>query len=245
MKQAWSRSVGVGVVALGLLLGTGGQALADLTLWYSGDFNTVNGLVNGINTNVGNANVYDDFTVTGSGWTVHSVFSNDLMDFSTSSAEWEIRSGVSSGNGGTVVASGTSAATQVATGRSGFGEAEYTVQVSGLSISLAPGTYWLTVAPVDSGGGGQPYNTTTSGTNGVGSPINGNSFFSSSHYSDYFTPAGSVSGLYSPVDFSMGVIGVLPNSSVPEPSTFLVAACGSLMGTGYWWRKRRVRPAVT
>src|SRR5204862_23803 len=50
-------------------------------LWYNGDFNGVNGLANEDNTSLGSgeyARVYDDFNVTGGGWTVTSVFSDKM-----------------------------------------------------------------------------------------------------------------------------------------------------------------------
>src|SRR6266704_2279744 len=48
-------------------------------LWYNGDFNGVNGLANEMNTSIGSgqfASVYDDFIVTGGGWSVTAVFSD-------------------------------------------------------------------------------------------------------------------------------------------------------------------------
>jgi hypothetical protein len=62
-------------------------------------------------------------------------------------ATWEIRRGVSSGNGGTVVASGTAAATMKPTGRVFIGLGEYTVGVKFPAVSLAAGTYWFNVTP--------------------------------------------------------------------------------------------------
>src|SRR5207249_11154773 len=50
-------------------------------LWYNGDFNGVNGLANEDNTSLGSgqfASVYDDFIVTGGGWSVTAVFSDNL-----------------------------------------------------------------------------------------------------------------------------------------------------------------------
>lgn len=237
-----TRSIGLGVFALVLVVGLGGQATAG-QLWYNGDFDGTNGLANEVNTQVAQSNIYDDFNVTAAGGsTVTSVFSNNLMSVTgITQAEWEIRSGVSLGDGGTLIASGTSAATQTATGRSGFGLTEYTIAVSGLSVSLAQGTYWLTVAPVDSGNG-RSFISTTSGANAIGTPPgnDGNSFWNSSSFNENF---GSPSDALGPGpanggwDFSMGVdVGT---ASVPEPSTFVMLGCSGLIGLGYWWRKRR------
>src|ERR1039457_4250183 len=51
--------------------------------------------------------VYDDFVVPDGGWTVVGVFShNNMGSTAVTQASWEIRSGVSAGNQGTLVASG-------------------------------------------------------------------------------------------------------------------------------------------
>ena len=99
-------------------------------LWYNGDFNNINGLANEVNTLVADAHVYDNFIVPAGGFDITSVFSDDLISTNVTGATWEIRSGVSAGNGGTLVASGsTSTPTVTATGRSGFGFTEYQVEV--------------------------------------------------------------------------------------------------------------------
>ena len=101
-------------------------------LWYNGDFNNVNGLANENMTSLGQSSVYDDFIVpSGPGFDITSVFSDDLSSTNITGATWEIRSGVSAGNGGTLVASGsTSTPTVTATGRSGFGFTEFQVEVA-------------------------------------------------------------------------------------------------------------------
>jgi hypothetical protein len=67
-------------------------------------------------------------------------------EFNPKTATWEIRSGVSEGNGGKVVASGTGAANIAPTGRSAFGFTEYTVAVKA-SATLTAGEYWINVSP--------------------------------------------------------------------------------------------------
>src|SRR5204862_127440 len=78
-------------------------------LWYNGDFNGANALANEENTSLGSgqfASVYDNFIVpSGPGWTVTSVFSDNLSSTNITGAAWEIRQGVSEGNGGTLIAS--------------------------------------------------------------------------------------------------------------------------------------------
>ncbi len=181
-------------------------------LWYNGDFNGVNGLANEDNFAGSGAfaHTYDDFVVSDpSGWDVNAVFSDNLLADTVVGANWEIRQGVSVGNGGTIVASGTTTTPDVtATGRSGFGFTEYMVTVNGLSVHLDPGTYFLLVSPVG-GAAGISYVSTTSGGNCVGLPCgnNDNSFFDSPFFGVTFGAASDQVGF--PADFSMGVNGMV------------------------------------
>ena len=100
--------IGLFAAVLSLLSMSGASAQ---TLWYNGDDNGVDSYFSTASTGFSGI-VYDDFTVTSSGgWQVNGVFGNFLDLGTVSNANWFIRSGVSAGNGGTVVASGTSAAT--------------------------------------------------------------------------------------------------------------------------------------
>jgi hypothetical protein len=175
---------------------------------------------NETNTQVTDAHVYSDFNVTDpTGWNITSMFSNNLMSTSVTTASYEIRSGVSSGNGGTLLFSGTLPATQMPTGRSGFGFTEYMVQVSGLSIHLAPGTYHMNVTPIDSGSG-LSFNSTTSGGNAVGSPPgnNANEFFTSVDFGANFVPTTDPS-VAAGSDFSNGVIGTVASGTATPTAT--------------------------
>jgi Chaperone of endosialidase len=175
--------------------------------WYNGDWNFVKGLPNERNAIVSDAAVYDDFNVTGN-ITVYNVYSNDLLtpDFAVSGADWEIRSGISEGNPGILIASGTTNAPLVIpTGRSGFGLTEYTVQVNGLAVTLVTGhTYWLMVRPVGNGTG-RSFNSDTSGVNCMGTPCgnNDNAFFNSTYFGANFRNTETAYGQH---DFSMGLI---------------------------------------
>jgi hypothetical protein len=204
------------------------------SLWYNGDFDSRNGGANQDNGQLGNgfySHIYDNFTGPSSGtWTVTGLFSDNLLapalPGAITSASWDIRTGVSVGNGGTVVASGTTAATVTATGRSGFNLLEYQVMVSGLSISLpalGSGFYWLNVSPiVPIGVVGQSFQSTTSGANAVGTPPgnDGNSFWNSNLFMMNFASTTALfgSGTW---DVSEGVIG-----TVPEPATWALLTCG-------------------
>jgi hypothetical protein len=198
------------------------------SLWYNGDWNQFNALSNERNTIVSQASVYDDFNITGGPmWNVTAVFSdNAFQSMVVTGADWEIRTGVSNGNAGTLVASGTTnSPTVTPTGRSGIGGTEYMVEVTGLNLTLsalpAGQHYWLNVTPVGNGSG-RSFDTTTSGTNCVGTPCGNdtNSWFNSTFFGVFFGPASNQVG--SPADFSMGVIG----NVVPEPATLALLTCG-------------------
>jgi hypothetical protein len=157
-------------------------------------------------------------------------------------AYWEIRSGVSAGNGGTLLASGDGADTVTATGRSinvGIVLDEYTNQVA-VNVTLTAGTYWLAVAPDVSNQ--NSYISTTSGANAVGSPPgnDGDSFFSSSFFGEDFVPLSDASnegpGTW---DYSMGVIGTAQPlvSSVPEPFGATLLPTAGLILLGYLRRR--------
>jgi hypothetical protein len=204
----------------------GGGTLPATTLWYNGDFDNINGLANGQNTGF-TAAVYDDFHVTGGpAWLVNGVFTNNLLSSAAgiTMANWEIRTGVSEGNPGVLLFSGTNGATVTATGRSGFGLIEYTVQVSGLSLLLPTGTtYWLSVQPI--GNNSQiSYNSSTVGLNCVGTPCgnNDNAFFNSASFGFNFHTTTDPQFGPGNIDFSDGVIGTV----VPEPATVALLTCG-------------------
>ena len=140
------------------------------------------------------------------------------MNTTVTGANWEIRSGVSEGNGGTVVASGTTTTPVVTpTGRSGFGFTEFMVEVTGLSVDLAPGTYWLNVTPIGNGGG-RSFDSDTSGTNCVGLPCGNddNAFINSSDFGFVFHNTSS--GDVGQPDFSMGVEGTVGGGGTPSPT---------------------------
>jgi hypothetical protein len=200
------------------------------TLWYNGDFDGRDGGANQDGGQFGagfSSYIYDNFTGPPSGqtWTVTGVFSNNLLavglNTAITTADWEIRTGVSEGNGGTVVASASAApATVTATGRSGFGDSEYTVMVTGLNVTLpglSSGFYFLAVVPVvPSGVFGQSFESTTSGANCAGTPCgnDGNSWWNSNLFGVNFTSTMNLfgSGTW---DLSMGVIGT---SATPTPT---------------------------
>jgi len=98
------------------------------------------------------------------------------VNFDPQQASWDIRTGVSEGNGGTSVASGTGSIMVAATGRNFIGLNEYTVFVH-LSAEqfLGAGEYWFNVTPECTNGAtdgscsvGRIFiSNTTQNTNGV------------------------------------------------------------------------------
>lgn len=220
-------------------------------LWYNGDNDNRDSLANESKVGVETGNdigllatslVYDNFVVpVGQVWTLSSVFANELMDYNgaVTTATWQIRSGVSAGNGGTLVASGDTAATATINipFNPALGLTGEQVSATVTGVTLTAGTYWLAVAPDSTGVfADQAYIVTTSGANAVGTPAgnDGNSFitnnFPTSGPDAYnFTPtttALSGDGDGPKIDFSMGVNGTFAPAAVPEPMSAVLVAMG-------------------
>ena len=183
--------------------------------------------------------VYQSFVVPAGGWTVTSVFSNDAMSYLSTQAAWEIRSGMvggtvaSPGNGGTVVASGTSADTQTITTYVDGTTPVYTVAVGGLDVSLAPGTYWLSVAPVGAGSDTSAIiNTDGAGAVAAGSTTNVCNF-----PADGLNYVGDCTSNSRNV-FSMGLYTGSGLVSTPEPAAIGLLGLGGLILL--FVRRRRV-----
>jgi len=237
-----------------LLLGSMvAPSIAD-TLWYNGDYyyddnnrpaEQANRYVSNQISPALNARAYDDFVVSASGWTINTLYSNNIVYNSTiTEAYWEIRRGMSDGNGGTLLFSGTSSASVVATGRisnpnDNNPEMTVAVDVTGLNLSLAAGTYWLSVTPIISDDNGWAANTITIGLNAFGMypGNNGNGF---ACYVDAITNQKYRDGDYVfgwPVDYSMGIEGTV-GSSVPIPASILLLASALLRLGAHGFRVR-------
>jgi hypothetical protein len=217
--------VPISVCTLALILFSISQAHAQI-LWYNGDPNNVTSLYSADNSGSnGNAGIaYDDFNVTAAaGWQVNGVLGDFLYANSATtptSANWEIRSGVSAGNGGTLVASGTSSVsvTSLGTYPTNTNYTSYQVAVTGLNLNLSAGTYWLGLQTISSAAG---YLQSTVGTGAMGSPLgdDGDAFWTGStlgiaNDGEYFESSTSVNA--NAKDFSEGVTGTV----APEPSTW-------------------------
>jgi hypothetical protein len=121
--------------------------------FFNGNFN--------LSGTIYNASNYVPFRVpSNQSWTVYGLFTNNIFyNYSTgtnsftldpNTTEWAINSGVTSGSGGTIVASGTATGRLVSTGLSYGGfyfeySAVSTIGLTGGPV-LGPGEYWLTVA---------------------------------------------------------------------------------------------------
>jgi len=133
-------------------------ALCNPCLFYGGDINTgdINAAgmsdENTLLISNGGGSTYGSFVVPGGGVTasVTGILFNVQADanFDPKTATYDIRTGVSEGNGGTSIASGSATTTVAATGRNFLGLNEYTVAVRLPAAQLlGPGEYWFNVTP--------------------------------------------------------------------------------------------------
>lgn len=194
--------------------------------------------------------VFDDFSLSQTS-TLQSIWGNfgllQTVDyFVPTEAYCEIRSGVSAGNGGTLLYSGTLSVQDTLTGRNQWGLPEYQV-LADLTLTLPAGTYWLGMAPIGSSIWDEAYISSTSGGD-VGpagdpnppptsSPIaNGNSYFYDPVGYNY-VPVPLTSAGAGTWDFSYGVSGV----AVPEPSPLFLLTILILFGVSGRWISIRCR----
>jgi hypothetical protein len=196
---------------------------ADSTLWYGGDADNIDGIA-ATHGPVRSSTLCDDFDIAPGGAVVSGVFGSYLAlgilglggGGPPTEADYEIRSGVSAGSSGTLIAADRAAASwSLEDDTTQFWR--YRATVSGLNLFLPEGRYWLSLSPVRSV---ELYLATTSGENGIGSPLdNGDSYWTAPWVDAYFTPTTEILGTdRRPTwDFSYGVAG----NPVPEPGAFL------------------------
>jgi hypothetical protein len=205
-----------------VMMGAISLVRADETLWYGGDADYMNGIAS-THGPVRTSSLYEDFDIAPGGAIVSGVFGAYLTlsilglgDGPITEADYEIRSGVSAGNDGTLIAADrASASWTLEDSSTRFWR--YRTTVSGLNLFLPEGRYWLSLSPI---WGGELYLASTSGANGVGSPLNnGDSYWTAPWFDAYFTPATEILGTdRRPTwDFSYGVVG----TPVPEAGSLL------------------------
>jgi hypothetical protein len=131
-------------------------SLCSPCLFYGGDINTGDPNAAGMSDEntlliLGGSSTYGAVNIpTGVTATVYGILFNVQADaaFDPLTATYDVRTGVSEGNGGTSIGSGTGAAVVVPTGRNFIGLNEYTVAVSwSTPLTLTSGEYWFNVTP--------------------------------------------------------------------------------------------------
>lgn len=196
------------------------------TFFYGGDFDGRNGLAAQVNgPNFQDALTFDDFNL-GSPVNITTLGGNYLTSLQSAptTGYFEIRTGMSAGNGGTLIAAGFAPVVQwTPTGRNGFGLKEMEMCIAA-NLTLAPGTYYMAVSV--NGGNGDAFVSTTDGLpirNGIGSPLgNGNSYFNSAQFGANYDPTTVWLGQPAPWDFSYTV----ECNPVPEPTTIGAVVLG-------------------
>jgi len=141
--------------------GTNQPAKCSPCLWYAGDLNpsasNAQGFADENTLLVPTTTTYAAFQVpAGQNWAVTgalvNVLSNNHGVLDPKQAVWAITTGISSGNAGTTIATGTATAFVGPTGRVAFGLTEYTVDVTFPKVALmgkgpVSSAYWISVVP--------------------------------------------------------------------------------------------------
>jgi hypothetical protein len=181
-------------------------------LWYNGDPDWINGLPNERDTVLGSgqfSSVYDNFNVTGGGWNVNEVFSDNFVFTNVTGATWEIRTGTTLAyHRRQLVAKGTTATPIVTQGHCSVNFCVFEIKVTGLNVFLpvlpAGQFYWLNVTPIGDLRG-RSFVVDTMGANCIGTPCgnDGNAFWNSNFFNIKWNSTTDQGQL----DFSMGVNG--------------------------------------
>ncbi len=218
--SCWSSAFTRGAASL-LLLGLLALPASAQTLAYNGDPNVLDGAY-GAATGSYEMMTFVPFDVGGSGWHVGGMFGTYYGAPGTTwdTARWEVRQGVTSTGDGSLILSGTSAASQEYVG-SIYDVVGYHSAITDLNLMLAPGRYWFGMAlnvigPLS----GFPFLFSTDGTGAI-NPTVASSVTRVSGYGDTIF---GIAAQGSTVSF--GVTAWRPASTVPEPATLTLLASG-------------------
>jgi PEP-CTERM motif len=222
-------------------------AHADFILFYGGDFEVNNPNANALaNENDAivsgtpyGAATYQNFVIpAGHVWNIQSLFTNNLSDLTPNGAYWELRTGLSEGSGGTLIASGFGSTgagtfTWTPTCCNGLNYDSYQAHVTGMSVDLGPGMYWESVVPQAPDQSGRSFNMNTfTRPNGIGTQVDNQQYFDSAFFGASFTNANN-EGVFQ--TFSSGIDGY----EVPEPSSLIMVGSG-LVSLGGFLRRRLI-----
>ena len=124
-------------------------------LFYGGDLNPNDANADGFSDEntlliLGGSNTYGAVNIpAGPNANVTGILFNILATaaFDPFTATYDIRQGISEGNGGTDVSSGSATIAVAATGRNAFGLYEYTITATFSTVTLVPGEYWFSLEP--------------------------------------------------------------------------------------------------
>lgn len=204
-------------------------------VWYGGDPDGRDGFASERNFSDPDGQAYDHFT-TPYYVPVDRVYGSffDSFEGRCTTAFVDIRTGVSSGNGGVRVFSGVFDASSTDLGYSLYGYELYRYTVDVGIVELSPGTYFLAISPIQ-WGNGRDFVASTSGANSInndGHPDD-NQFMKCPVYNFDYERVSNLEGGVGNWDLSYGVT----SSFVPEPAPWLLLGAGGLL---LWRRKERV-----
>lgn len=130
-------------------------SLCSPCFFYGGDLNETDPNAAGLsdeNTLLipGGSSTYAPINIPNNGWAgITGILVNVQADvnFDPNTASYDVRTGITEGNGGSSIASGTGTISVAATGRNFIGLNEFTVLVKIPTLYLGPGEYWFNVTP--------------------------------------------------------------------------------------------------